>query len=103
MDNKSGHTNPQTAAAPPDSTLTKASVTEVEVEPIGDDDDAYPVIPPEKRLSWLGWAVAIAVFIVNKKAGILFFIILLVFGKFPTLNLKNLPGSAGRLIKKLRS
>lgn len=102
MDNHSGHTEPQAAATPPDSTPTKASVTEVEVEPIG-DDDAYPVIPPEKRLSWLGWAVAIAVFIVNKKAGILFFVILLIFGRFPTLNLKNLPGSAGRLIKKLRS
>lgn len=102
MDNtQSNHTE----ANPPDGSsapLTSVTEVEVEAEPL-ETEYNFPVIPPDRRLSWLGWSVALGVFLVNKKIGLIFIVLLLIFGKFPTLNLKSLPGKAGRLLKKLRS
>lgn len=81
--------------------LTPLNVMEVDVEPI-DQDVERPLIPADRKLSWLGWLAAIALFIVNRKLGLVFIILLLVFRQFPTLNLKHLPGKAGKLFKKLR-
>jgi hypothetical protein len=103
MESKDFNKTDDPAAAAGSHFPATTDVTEVDVEPIGDEEDDYPVIPPERRLSWIGWTLAIAVFIINKKIGIVFFILLLVFGKFPTLNLKNLPAGAGRFFRKMRS
>lgn len=94
----SHHTDAASNTAPAD----KATEVEVEAEPMTAEYN-FPVIPPDRRLSWLGWSVALGVFLVNKKVGLVFIVLLLVFGKFPTLNLKNLPGQVGKLYKKLRS
>ncbi len=103
MDNiHSANTQPPPDTPGGPAPASKVTEVEVEAEPL-ESDYNFPVIPPERRLSWLGWSVAIAVFLVNKKIGLIFIILLIVFGKYPTLNLKNLSGQAGRLYKKLRS
>ncbi len=94
------HTHAESSAPP--TPVEQVTELEVEAEPL-ESEYNFPVIPPDRRLSWLGWAVALGVFLVNRKIGLIFIVLLLVFGKFPTLDLKNLPGKAGRLFKKLRS
>ncbi len=86
-----------------DNLVPGPTVTEVEAEALGQDPPVVPVIPPERRISWLGWVVAILIFLVNKKLGLALFVALLVFRQFPTLNLKQLPRAAGSLLRKLRS
>jgi len=76
------------------------NITEVEAEAIDQD----PVlIPPDRRISWIGWVAAILIFMINRKLGLCLVAVLIIFGKFPTLNLKHLPKKAGSLFKKLRS
>lgn len=102
MDHNNIDQSTKHANASPHTLSVRSDVTEVEVEPL-DDDVENAVIPPDRRLSWVGWAAAIAVFLVRKDVGIVFFVALLLFAKFPTLNFKNLPAGAGRLYRKLRS
>lgn len=101
------NTNPnhtdQTSAPTPETPLAH-SPTDVDVEPINRDNaNDHPVIPPNRRLSWLGWAAAIFIFIINRKLGLLFIILLIVFRQFPTLNLQSISGKAGKLYRKIRS
>ena len=78
-------------------------ITEVQAEAIGQEPPVVPVIPPDRRISWLGWLTAILIFIANKKLGLVLFVVLLIFRQFPTLNLRQLPRAAGSLLRKFRS
>ncbi len=64
-------------------------ITPVHAEPIGPEPEA-PLIEPERRPSALLWLAAIVVFIINRKLGIVFFIVLLLLRKYPTINFKAL-------------
>src|SRR5690606_10340102 len=89
----------QTASANAESAVVQCDVTHVDVEPIP-GPPVEPVVPPDRRLSMLAWAVAVVLFIFNRKLGIVFFVILLVFRQYPTFSLKSLPGKCGSLFKK---
>lgn len=86
----------------PGNPVVPSSVIEVDAESM-EPEVRGSIIPVERRLSWLAWLVALVLFVFNRKIGLLFFITLLVFRQFPTLELKNLPGSAGRMYRKFRS
>ena len=94
MTQNNSHEPSRPAALPP-----TAPPTEVEAEAI---DRPKPVIPPNRRISWLGWLVALLVFRWNMKFGIVLVILLVVFKQYPTINLKNLPHAAGTFLRKLR-
>lgn len=74
---------------------------EPEVEVTAIEKEAPPIIPADRRISWIGWIAAILIFIVNKKIGLALIIILIVFQKFPAINVKSLSRKAAQLLKKV--
>lgn len=94
-------TNPSTRSAAENPPIV-VDVTPVDVEPIP-RPAPEPFLDGRRRLSWLGWAVALAIFAFNRKLGLVVFVLLLVFGLLPTVNLKGLPARAGELYRKIRS
>lgn len=72
------------------------NVTPVEAEPVGREDSLID-IDPDRRLSWLAWVAAFGLFIFNRKLGLVFFIILVMFQLVPRLTRKNKsPKKSGR-------
>ena len=102
MDNTTPNHTTENKSRAQANAVAASTVQEVAVEPINREIEK-PVIPPNRRISWLGWLVAIAIFILNRKLGFLLMVGLIVFKQFPTLNLKNLPGKAGQLYRNFRS
>lgn len=82
--------------------VVQSDATPVHAEPIGAPAPP-PAVEPDRKLSTLAWAVAAVLFLFNRKIGLVFFVILLVFRQYPTFSLKSLPGKIGSLYRKNRS
>ena len=82
--------------------IIETPVTPVQAEPIG-APVTRPEIEPDRRLSWLAWAAAFVLFIFNRKLGLLFFVLLLVFRQYPTFSLKSFLGKPDKSSPKNRS
>jgi hypothetical protein len=83
--------------------LVESTVTPVQAEPLGADVPVAPEIEPDRRLSWMAWAAALVLFIINRKLGLLFIIVLLVFRQYPKFNLQALMGKGKAASRKNRS
>ena len=68
-----------------------------------EQEKEVPIIPADRRISVLGWLATVAIFIVNKELGLILVIVLLVFQKFPAINMKSLARKTGRLFRKARN